>query len=168
MATMDLEEVAIAAPSLSDALNLEEKFREALDSSHKLAVEDFKASCQIMISEVETKKQDLEKYFTSMSAQLEQSRQAFRTAQEEAFAAAEELQSVQAELNAHRSQGQKALSDMKVCLIDLLQTVRGYTVRHVLCGSGLVAAQVALVLVARSQVQRMKNSIVGLLVKNGA
>lgn len=146
----------VAAPSLTEALDLEDNFREALLSSHNLAVDDFKSSCQVIISEVETKKVDLEKYFTHMSAELERSRQAFRTAQEEAFAAAEELQAVQTELNLHRSQGQQALSDMKVCLNDLLQSVRSATVKHLICGSGLVVVQLALVVIAKHQIQRMK------------
>jgi len=151
-------DLVVAVPSLAEALDVEDSFREALESSQQLAIKQFEASCKLLITEVETKKQDLEQYFTHMSEQLEISRQAFRAAQEEAFAAAEDLQTVQAELNAHRSQGQKALSDMKVCLTDLLHTVRGYTIKHMVCGSVLVGLQVALVVVAKSRIQRMQNS----------
>jgi len=36
--------------------------------------------------------------------------------------------------------------------------VRGYTIKHMVCGGAMVGLQVALVVIAKSHIHRMKNS----------
>lgn len=144
----------VAESSLQESLELHDNFQEALESSQRLALEEFAVRCEELLAKLDAKREEFDKHCADRSNQLGLMENAFEIARQEALQAAEQLQSVQAEMDAHRAQGQAQLQDIRASLKDLLSAVKGATTKHLVLGTTLVVLHLGIIAVAAKKSER--------------